>query len=1252
MVERKPIGVSDIERLVQLVKGSRDGSNAGHTSPAGNKVLEGTENVFWGGYDRFGVPKDFTIRDVAGELEDAQGRIDDAKGELEDTQVRLEDAENAVGQVGGRLDTVETETIPNAVTALEQADAAARGELDELDTRLSDIDAVGTGELASIRDALSAAQDAVESAQTTAREANTAANAASQAALEAAGIAASKGRVIVSETEPTGDDRQPANIWIKPVADDPDTEIEEKAVTYVYLEASDEWQPTTSSELAQAAQNALDAREAAQQAQQRADTAISNAATAQSAAEAAQRTADEATTDAREAHNEAVAAAERAEAKIAAADNMILNGDFERGPEGWSLSREAEVVSSDSARRGALVARVVKDGGGISILQQEDRVPVSPGEVWRLSAWVRYVGDLPDGYAYVMAIDDSGSGATVFRLGAVSSATLDWSSEWQEMSADYVVPEGVSSIRLSLRVHGSVGAGPVIEFDNATVKNVTDILAAEQAAKDAQARADEAYTEAASKATPAEVTAAADAAEAAAKTAAALDAQAKADQAKADALSGAAVTAQEKADAAKAQAIAAASTDAATKASQALQDALDALSDARGEITAEITASANGKNSITRSTSAASGTGTVKGDLWVQVDASGDGFAQWYWDGSAWKPSQIKSDMLEALDVHKLQVTGSALMDEAVIDKLWVDGIAAKSATFNRVTVANGDLMPDFAAAVEVGDTGYWSAFGINSGDPSYWVNGADNASRYVEYWIDVKAGTKYRSTIDVKASTPGSNFYVDLRAEAEDPNFTSTTGEATGSYIMSRVSTGGTGFTTFESTWEPTIDARVRVQIYPNHTNGADNTGGYMWFKDLSIRPMAGAVLIEDGAITTPKLTVTESMSAAIVDAMSVNAKKLVVSDEAILNKTTLIGQTVVDDINVQGKLIGSNGVFTGTVDFANVNVTGTQLVNKLGANSIEANKIKGGTFEGKSFTGGDFEGAVIVGGAIATNRFPSSEGGIHLATSTGLRGWDSKGNLTFRLRSDTGEVSIAAPFKAMNSQNRGVILFPTTTAGGGGLWFTDDGTGSSSAASIWRSNYDPNSAEPLNIRGANGGHVNVQGGLRVTRGGLISEVSVTSYGDIYGDGTLTVRRPGSASGSANAQYQSGTGQLRMITSSRRYKKNIADWNPEASRVLALQPRQWQHSDPAEPENIDERWYVGFIAEEVDELGLKGLVRYEGDGKGGWRPEALNYDRFAAAQQVVLQKHEQEIQDLRSENDELRSRLDRLEAILTQENA
>ena len=374
------------------------------------------------------------------------------------------------------------------------------------------------------------------------------------------------------------------------------------------------------------------------------------------------------------------------------------------------------------------------------------------------------------------------------------------------------------------------------------------------------------------------------------------------------------------------------------------------------------------------------------------------------------------------------------------------------------------------------------------------------------------------------------------------------------------------------------------------------------------------------------------EEFAARLANILRLNVENLYVTDTAVINEAVI--NRLFADMFTANK-IGADQIAANSIDVSKLRVTAemsAQIGNFL---EINAEQVTGGSFSGKTFEGGSFEGAVIIGGAIATTRYPSSDGGIHLATSTGLRGWDSSGTQTFQLDPNTGSVSISARLYATNSQNRGVILIPTTSAGGGGLWFTDDGTGSSNAASIWRSNYDPNSAEPLNIRGANGGHVHVRGGLQVTRGGLISEVSVTSYGDIYGEGSLTVRRPGSTSGSANAQYQSN-GRLRMITSSRRYKKNIAYWNPEASRVLALQPRQWQHSDPAEPENIDERWYVGFIAEEVDELGLKGLVRYEGDGKGGWRPEALNYDRFAAAQQVVLRDHDARIIELEAKIEEI----------------
>ena len=386
--------------------------------------------------------------------------------------------------------------------------------------------------------------------------------------------------------------------------------------------------------------------------------------------------------------------------------------------------------------------------------------------------------------------------------------------------------------------------------------------------------------------------------------------------------------------------------------------------------------------------------------------------------------------------------------------------------------------------------------------------------------------------------------------------------------------------------------------------------------------------------AVTDPDLLVAtmdpaassaakEALTARIVQAMSVATKKLVVTEEAILNHATLIGQTVVDDINVQGKLIGTDGVFTGTVDFANVNVTGTQIVNKLAANSISADKISGGSFSGNTFTGGTFSGSSFIGATYATSPQPGARGGVMIDPTNGLRAWAPTGTLSVQISPSDGRL------KAVNSDGRGVMLIPTTSTGGGGLWFSHTGGGGSSDAAIWRSGYETGAREPIWLRGANGAGINVSGGLNVVSG--TSSLGPTVSEDVRVGDLWHYQPPVVTSGSANTVIAAApAGRFYITGSSRRYKRNIVDWNPEKHRVLGLQPRQWQDKAENDPEMVRETWGVGFIAEEVHDLGLTHLVSYEGDGKGGWIPQGLNYDRFAAAHQIVLRAHEAEINELR----------------------
>ena len=979
MVKRVILGRTGEEKIVDLITAINDKVSAGHTTPAGTKVLDDDEDFIWSRPDG----TEHSVRDIDEELQGAQGRIEDAEQSLADSQVRLDDAEQTIASTAEDLTRVETVVIPAAVADLEAADQAAQEQFTELDTRLG---AFATDEaLAPIRQALSDAQAAVETAQGVAESANQAANAASQAALEAAGIAASKGRVIIQETEPVGEDRNAANIWIKPIPDNPDTEIEEKAITYVYLEGSNEWVPTSSDELAQAAQNALDAREAAQQAKQRADTAISNAAAAQGAAEAAQRTADQATTDAREAHNEAVAAAERAQAKIDSGESIVINGSFENGTLGWPGYigggwGRGGIVEDPDARTGAHVLELIPHDA--NAYPETDFYAVEPGQVLRVRGWIKHLGG--DGRMARLLVREHDANKDYTRI-TYPTATTDVQSwtvgEWVLGEGDFTVPEGTRWLRFAFHVSGP--STSTYHCDDFQVVDVTAAVAAQKAA-------DAAMAEAEARATPEEVTAAANAAETAAKTAAAADAKAKADQAKADALAGAATDATSKAAAAEAAAVAEASRDAAAKANKALSDALAALATARGEITAEIKTSANGKNSITRSTSNASGSGVVAGDAWYKVDSNGDTMAMWIWSGSAWVASKVRNEMIDTIDVNKLKVHGSAEMDSAVIDKLWADGIAARSVTAGSVTVSPGNMIS-------------WNHRGNGSEDLSPHKKYGTGAE-YIRWGYDSDMGGKVL-TVNMAAGETSSRFFMQLHPDVPATDLVTEFGgnpfpvRGGSSYRLEfGLGRGGNypdGSPAVRASFYVYDHAGTRISIIsagdlkrPNGSttplftkperHGATVTlpeeaafvnvflsasnSGFIYMFEPELRPLTGAVLIEDGAITTPKLQVTGDMSAAIVNAMTTNTKKLVVTEEAILNHATLIGDTVVDNINVNGKLVGTNGVFTGTVDFANVNVTGEVLADKILAD--------------KGLVAGGPDGQVVIDGAGVTRYETDSDG------------------------------------------------------------------------------------------------------------------------------------------------------------------------------------------------------------------------------------------------------------------------------------
>lgn len=105
---------------------------------------------------------------------------------------------------------------------------------------------------------------------------------------------------------------------------------------------------------------------------------------------------------------------------------------------------------------------------------------------------------------------------------------------------------------------------------------------------------------------------------------------------------------------------------------------------------------------------------------------------------------------------------------------------------------------------------------------------------------------------------------------------------------------------------------------------------------------------------------------------------------------------------------------------------------------------------------------------------------------------------------------------------------------------------------------------------------------------------------------------------------------EVARSTSSRRYKREVQDVDIDPAAVLAMRGKSWRDRAEVHRDPDTARRHVGFIAEELDELGLAEFVTYDEQG----RPDAIQYDRLSVGLLAVLQQQQQRI-------DALEARLD-----------
>lgn len=155
--------------------------------------------------------------------------------------------------------------------------------------------------------------------------------------------------------------------------------------------------------------------------------------------------------------------------------------------------------------------------------------------------------------------------------------------------------------------------------------------------------------------------------------------------------------------------------------------------------------------------------------------------------------------------------------------------------------------------------------------------------------------------------------------------------------------------------------------------------------------------------------------------------------------------------------------------------------------------------------------------------------------------------------------------------------------------------------------------------------------------QGDFITLLSKSSTSQVYVDDTTVQLFSTGSSGvcighsttgsAANCFIDPSNGRIWRSTSSLRYKQDVEDVEVDAAVVLKMQGRTWRDKLEVEKDPETETRHVGFIAEELHDLGLGQFVVYDEAGD----PEAISYDRLSVALLAVVKDQERRIAALES---------------------
>lgn len=312
---------------------------------------------------------------------------------------------------------------------------------------------------------------------------------------------------------------------------------------------------------------------------------------------------------------------------------------------------------------------------------------------------------------------------------------------------------------------------------------------------------------------------------------------------------------------------------------------------------------------------------------------------------------------------------------------------------------------------------------------------------------------------------------------------------------------------------------------------------------------------------------------------------------------------------LDVSGTIKGSNGltISAGTIT--------------LPTGSIDSTDILDGTVSSTDIADGTIVNADISSSAAIA--------GTKISPNFGSQNISTTGILT-----TTGELAMnasAATDRSILRMRNGVSgdsqWYQVARSDGTLNWFYYDGAAWHNGLGL-TSAWDTTVYNDLHVSGA-GPHYFSAGNVGI---GTTSPSKL-----LYVNGSMTVNSadvnfPVLSSGTGTTAVIGAAGNLKLSSSSLRYKKDVKDYSTDFDRIMDASPKSFTYKD-------DNNKDIGYIAEDFEALGLNDLLIYDKQG----RPDAIKYDKIPLYLIEIMKKQQAQNEQQQKEIEELKTTIEKL---------